>query len=177
MDNKNNRIMKNIIFSAVLVQAIAVLITVYMFMDQENIKKIFTSGKEIAEIHSLPVEYMLINICPFILYLIFYICHITAENKNGQGRMIPAVFFGVCCAMKVILEFLFQFSGVYYSLTGMTAVETASRSVLNSAIAIASRPCSVIAFGLFCLAAGMKLYGEKTQRVILANAGENTWEK
>lgn len=148
-------------------QAAAAMLSVYIYMDQRRVKQIFSGSPEILEIHSVPLDYIVINVVPVFFYLIFFV-FLLASAGNGTGSKVGAgIFFGIGCFLKIALEYLPQFTSVFwYSMyrAPMDAEQLASHMALGSAISMASRPLSVTAFGFFCLAAGAVLGKRAKQR-------------
>ena len=109
----------------------------------------------------------MINVVPALFYLIFFV-FLLASAGNGTGSKVGAgIFFGIGCFLKIALEYLPQFTSVFwYSMyrAPMDAEQLASHMALGSAISMASRPLSVTAFGFFCLAAGAVLGKRAKQR-------------
>lgn len=164
MNNRKQGI-KTITISAVIIQVITVLITIYIYMEQQNVKKIFSAAEEVIALKSVPIDYLIINTCPAVLYLIFLGYLMAPENKSENSKAVPAVFFGLCCLMKIVLNYIPRLSGIFISCMGVT--ELASHSVLSSAVEMAVSPLSLVAFGLFCLAVGGCLWGGKDEKAVL----------
>ena len=149
-------------------QAAAVALSVYIWADQRKVKELFSGAPEILEASSLPWDYIVINVVPALLYLLFFVFLLAAANKRAGCRIGAGIFFGIGCLLKIVLEYLPQFTSVFWhSLyrAPMDSVQLASHMALGSAINMASRPLSVTAFGLFCLAAGTSLGSGRPERV------------
>lgn len=149
-------------------QAAAVALSVYIWADQRKVKELFSGSPEILDAPSLPWDYMVMNIVPALFYLLFFVFLLAAAHKSAGCRIGAGIFFGIGCFLKMVLEYLPQFTSVFwYSLyrAPMDSVQLASHMALGSAINMASRPLSVTAFGFFCLAAGMALGAGRKERV------------
>ena len=142
---------------AVIVQGIAVLITVCVCLAQQNAAKlIFPALAREMDGNAIPVEYMLINICPFIFYLIFMGCLVPEENKKTKRKVVYLAFYGMMCFWKILLEYLPQIGIIFAMNTSVRGIF--DQSVMNRTVQFFSAPFSVVAFGLVSLAVGACLF-------------------
>lgn len=149
-------------------QAAAVALSVYIYADQQRVKQMFSGSPEILEIRSVPLDYIVINVVPGLFYLIFFVFLLVSADKGTGSRVGAGIFFGIGCFLKIALEYLPQFTSIFwYSMyrTPMDTAQLASHMALGSAIAMASRPLAVTAFGFFCLAAGGVLGSGRRERI------------
>lgn len=159
--------------SAVIVQGIAFLITIGVFLGQKGVKMVFSGTDTILGVTSVPVAAMITNLCPLILYLMF-MSILFANNQGRVRKAISVVFFVMICVLKLILQFVPTLESFLVARQGVEAL--ASLSVLNSAISMVAGPIGLVAFGLFCLATGMCLGEAKEGDVKSADSSKDVWQ-
>ena len=80
-------------------QAAAVALSVYIWADQRKVKELFSGAPEILEASSLPWDYIVINVVPALLYLLFFVFLLAAANKRaGSG---PGSFLGLAASLRL----------------------------------------------------------------------------
>lgn len=146
-NRQNSRIFRIFAGIALGLQAAAVLLTVYICMDQRRIKQLFSAQGELLDIYSIPADYVIVNLGPVVVYLLFFVFLLVSANKETGSRAGAGIFFGFSCLLKILLEYVPQFSAAFWNT--MDTASLASHMVLGNAITMASRPLTLTAFGFF----------------------------
>lgn len=160
----NDKSAKALAAYAAGVQAVTIIFTYLLYVNQEAVKTFFSGTEIIAKVHTVPVDRFIVCICPAVLYFIFAGFQIYAE-KNDNGRKAAGIFFFViACIMEIVLEYVPKIGSMLAARMGASAL--ASHSVLDSAISICTRPFSIVAFGLFALSVGGCLFEAREQKPV-----------
>ncbi len=140
---------------AVGLQVITVIATYLIYANQGTVKMIFSASQELLKVNSVPVSYFIMNACPAVLYFLFVGLLVSAENNKNNTKVGAIIFFAIACLMKIVLGLLPIAEN--FRIAMLSVSELASLSTLNNAISMVTDPISLLAFGIFSLAAGMNL--------------------
>ncbi len=152
-----NKAVKTLSVSALGVQLATILLTYLLYANQEAVKKVLSGTEEIAMVHSVPVPYFIVCVCPAVFYFCFAGFCVYMQNREGSHRTGTIVFFVSACIMEVAMGYLPGIGTLWVSMLGVS--ELASYSVLGNAISVCTKPFHIVAFGLFALSAGGGLFG------------------
>lgn len=144
------------------IQVLTIIITYLLYANQKTVKTFLSGAEEIRKVHSVPIDYFIVCICPAILYFGFVGFQAYAERMDGGRKSGGIFFFVVACIMEIVLGFV---PGVGNMLLAQKGVgELASHSMLGSVISKCTSPFAIVAFGLFALSAGGCIFGVKEQK-------------
>ena len=135
--------------AALALQIAAIVITVIIFISQQDVKT-FYGMSGINTVYSIPVVYFLINSVPAVIYLIFFIIIMKAPEKTAA--VAPIVLL-ILCFLKVVLPFLSNWESFFIAARG--AEDLASLSALNQVISQFTGFLATIAFALLCFSTGV----------------------
>ena len=139
------------------IQIVTIVITALLYVNQRAVKTFFSGAEGIVEVHSIPIDYFVVCICPAVLYFGFAGFLAYSEKEGNGGKAGGIFFFVLACIMEIVLEYVPRMGSTLTARMGVS--EMASHSVLGSAISICTGPFSIVAFGLFALSAGGCLFG------------------
>lgn len=158
----NNKSVKTLSAYAAGIQAITIFITYLLYVNQEAVKTLFSGVDEIVKVHTVPITYFIVSICPTVFYLCFAVFLGYAENRESAHRTGTVLFFVFACIAGIVMEYIPRIGSVWVARLGVT--ELASYSALESAISMCTKPFCLVAFGLFALSAGGCLFETKEQK-------------
>lgn len=146
------------------IQVITIVIAYLLYANQETVKKLFSGSEEVARVHTIPVAYFVVCICPAVFYFLYVEFQALTEGKEDGRKAGSVIFFVLACLMEIVLGYI---PGIETMLIGKMGVsQLASYSVLGNAISACIRPFSIVAFGLFALSVGGNLFMQKSQEKI-----------
>lgn len=159
MKQKNVLVLAGI---AAALQAAAVLLAVFMTVNQRAVKQILYLDERVCEIKSFPAGAMIELLLPMLIYVIFLLS-IASVKRNPSQRQILAIIFTVLAVLfKIVIGLILApFNAILQARLG-GALEFASYSGLNNIISQVAFLFTVTAFALFCMAAGSCLPMEYT---------------
>lgn len=136
---------------ALLLEAIALLITLLMTIGQKFVKPILVSSAEVIDIKTIPVD-VLISVIPILI--LFGISFSLMSKNNGRGSASHVVAcLTVALALRILIPYINMLTTrIFATLGGVNYF--ASYSALGTAINYVISPLEVVAFALFCLSLG-----------------------
>ncbi len=158
----NNKSVKTLSAYAAGIQAITIVITYLSYVNQEAVKMFFSGVDEIVKVHTVPITYFIVSICPTVFYLCFAVFLGFSENRESVHRTGVVLFFVFACIAGIVMEYIPRIGSTWTARLG--AAELASYSALGSAISMCTDPFRIVAFGLFALSAGGCLVKAKEQK-------------
>ena len=136
---------------ALLLEAIALLITLLMTIGQKFVKPVLVSSAEVIDIKTIPVD-VLISVIPILI--LFGISFSLMSKNNGRGSISHVVAcLTVALALRILIPYINMLTTrIFATLGGVNYF--ASYSALGTAINYVISPLEVVAFALFCLSLG-----------------------
>ncbi|MDE6064246.1 MAG: hypothetical protein K2G20_06645 [Lachnospiraceae bacterium] len=139
---------------AAALQAAAVLLAVFMTVNQKAVKQIWGTDGKMYEINSFPTGAMIELLLPMLIYGIFLLCIAAVKGKPSQRQILAIIFVILAVLFKLVTGLvLAPFNLILQARLG-GALEFASYSTINNAISQVTPLFTVAAFALFCMAAG-----------------------
>ena len=147
----NYKTVKNLHSAALILQCVALLLTVLMTIGQKAVEAFIQTPYDLRDINTIPVE-VLISVVPLlILYAISFFLMKKGDGSSSKTHTIVCII--VALAIKIITPLI---SALYVRIFAVTQGANAysAHVVLVSAIERVLSPLLIIAFALFCLSLG-----------------------
>lgn len=161
---------------AAALQTAAVLLAVFMAVNQKAVKQILGTDEKVCEVNSFPTGTMIELLLPMLIYVIFLLYIASVKRKPSQRQILAIIFVILAVLFKIVTGLILApFNSMLQARMG-GALEFASYSTINSAISQVTFLFTVAAFALFCMAAGSCLPVTAEPTAPLQDAGqENIW--
>lgn len=161
---------------AAALQTAAVLLAVFMTVNQKAVKQIWGTDEIVCEVNSFPTGAMIELLLPMLIYGIFLLCIAAVKRKPSQRQILAIIFVILAVLFKLVTGLvLAPFNLILQARMG-GALELASYSTIENAISQVTSLFTVAAFALFCMAAGSCLPVTAEPAAPLQEAGqENMW--
>lgn len=134
-------------------QGVAILLMFLAILYQKTVKIWFSGMNDLAEINTVPIISILEVLLPLVIYGIFLAVLCIGGPNRENVKALAVVLLGICCLLKVLWVFLPGVESFVIARIG-GSMELASYSALKQAISMVSLPFTIVAFALFCFAAG-----------------------
>lgn len=139
---------------AAALQTAAVLLAVFMTVNQKTVKQIWGTDKIVCEVNSFPTGAMIELLLPMLIYGIFLLCIAAVKRRPSQRQILAIIFVILAVLFKLVTGLvLAPFNLILQARMGGT-LELASYSTIENAISQVTSLFTVTAFALFCMAAG-----------------------
>ena len=139
---------------AAALQTAAVLLAVFMTVNQRAVKQIWVADESVCEVNSFPTGAMIELLLPMLIYGIFLLCIASVKRKPSQRQALAIIFVILAVLFELVTGLVLAPFNLMLQARLGGALEFASYSALNSAISQVTPLFTVTAFALFCMAAG-----------------------
>lgn len=139
---------------AAALQTAAVLLAVFMTVNQKAVKQIWGTDEIVCEVNSFPTGAMIELLLPMMIYVIFLLCIAAVKGKSSQRQILAVVFVILAVFFKLVAGLVLAPFNLMLQARLGGALELASYSTIENAISQVTSLFTVAAFALFCMAAG-----------------------
>lgn len=161
---------------AAALQTAAVLLAVFMTMNQSMVKHYYNLDEKVCSVKSFPTGAFIELLLPLFIYVIFLICIAAVKIQSSQRSILAIVFAVLAVLFKALAGLILAPFGTMLQARLGGAAEFASYSALTQAISYVTLLFTAAAFAVFCMAAGSCLTFGEENAALLQNEGQESTE-